>query len=146
MTRALLGLAAIAATAAAITAGTGQPADPREIPPRPAPPAPAGAPAARVTPAPPVLGRETINHQDRTSRARRRREAAAFDARPLLTRLPLELAGVRIDLAGLAPDGHTTTLAIDPGSRSRPFARRVYRRALATYRDPGRSYRLRWQP
>ncbi len=69
---------------------------------------------------------------------------ALFDGRPLLTQLPLELAGVRIDIAGLAADRETTILSIDPGTRSRAHARAIYRRVLAAYRDAGHAYELEW--
>jgi hypothetical protein len=145
MIRALLALIALAAIAAALTGRDREPhADPRTTR-RPAPTA-TSTPRVAATPAPPAIERDAINRQDRTGRAHRAREARVFDTRPLLTELPLELADVRIDLAGLHRDGQTVILAIDTGPRSRAFARRVYERALRTFGDSGSGYRLRWQP
>jgi hypothetical protein len=139
MSRALL-TAALIATALTIASRPGPEAD---RPPRPTPVASRPAEPAR-TPAPPQRPRAAFDRQDRASAAQRRREIRALDDRPLLSRLPLRFAGVTIDIAGLATDGHTTTLVIDPGPRTRAFASAVYRRALATYGDDGRAYRLRW--
>jgi hypothetical protein len=102
-------------------------------------------PVTSATPQAPALPRIAIDRQDRTSSAHRRREAEAFDARPLLSALPLERACVRIDIAGLAREGRTTVLSIAPGVHGRAFARAVYKRALALLDDPGTTYRLRWQ-
>ena len=101
-------------------------------------------PYATRTPAPPVLDRDAIDRQDRTSTARQRAEARVHDSRPLLTMLPARRAGVRLDIGGLAPDGRTTVLAIDPGSRSRAHARRVLAALLDHTRDRGDGYRLEW--
>lgn len=101
-------------------------------------------PAPVRTPAPPRLSRAQINRQDRAGAARRAIEARVFDARPLLQRLPLARGGVRIDIAGLAPDDRSTVLSIDPGQRSRAHARRVYRSALRQTDDDGTAYVLEW--
>ena len=58
--------------------------------------------------------------------------------------LPVEQAGVRIDLAGLAADDWHVVLAIDPGEGSRADARRVLARVLRRAGDPGSAYRLEW--
>jgi hypothetical protein len=102
-------------------------------------------PAPTSTPAPPAVRPEVIEDQDRVSASHRRREARAFDQRPLLNALPIERAGVRVDIAGLAADGRTTVLTLSPGSRSRAFAEQVYRRALAAQGDTAAAYRIRWQ-
>lgn len=106
------------------------------------------APADPATPAttPPSLTAAQINRQDRVSRAHRRRETRAFDRRPLLAVLPLELAGVRIEIGGLSADGRTTVLTITPGPRGRPYAEHLYWRALSAYGDSGSAYDVRWRP
>jgi hypothetical protein len=104
----------------------------------------AATPVATRTPEPPKLGRDVIDRQDRTTRRERKRESRALDSRPLLTQLPLERAGVTIDIAGLAADRQTTILSIDPGTHARAHARAVYQRALAAYRDSGDAYELEW--
>ena len=139
--RALLLLAALAAIAAA-TALSAQPTRPPSSAQRP--PATATTPTPTPTPAPPRVDRAAINRQDRTTRRHRAREARVYDMRPLLSRLPLERRGARIDLAGLAADDRTTVLAIDPGDRSRPHARRVDARALRATHDAGEAYILEW--
>ncbi len=111
-------------------------------------PAPRGAPTARATPTatatppgpPPRASRAQINAQDRLTHAQRTREQRQVAARRLLDHLPLELAGVRIDVAGIAPDRRRTLLELRPGSRGRDFALDLYRQALATYGDSGRAY------
>jgi hypothetical protein len=138
--RALIALAVLALAAANLTATSDRPASR----PRPSQRDVAATPAPTRTPVPPKLGRAVIDRQDRSTRRERERESRAFDSRPLLTRLPLELAGVRIDIAGLAADGRTTILSIDPGTRSRAHARAVYEHALAAYRDSGHAYGLEW--
>jgi hypothetical protein len=142
--RALLALAALAAIAAAITLGAQPPSE--QATPLPAPPTvtPAPVPPAEPTPAPPPLETAEINRQDRTSRHHRDREADVFDARPLLSRLPLERDGVRIDIAGLAADDRTTVLAMDSGRASRARARALYESALRRAGDPGTAYVLEW--
>jgi len=139
--RALLALAAVAALGAAV-ALSAQPSA-RPAPASPSRPATA-TPAASRTPAPPRLDRAAINRQDRVTRRHRVREAQVFDARPLLSRLPLTRGGVRIDIAGLAADDHATVLAIDPGQRPRAHARVVYWRELRRAGDSGDGYVLEW--
>lgn len=102
--------------------------------------------APKPTATPPSLTAAEVNRQDRVSATHRRRETRAFDARPLLAVLPLELAGVRIEIAGLAADQHTTILTIGAGPRGRRYALALYRRALAAYGDPGTAYAIRWAP
>jgi hypothetical protein len=105
--------------------------------------APEQRPAETVTPQPPRVGAKTLDGQDRVSRTQRRVEARVFDARPLLSRLPLTRGGVRIDIAGLAPDDRTTILAIDPGRRTRAHARAVVE-ALQRRIGDRHDYRLEW--
>lgn len=102
------------------------------------------SPARRPTPVPPQLDRQEINEQDRTSAAHRRRELRDAAARPLLAVLPVELAGVRMAVDGIAADDRTTTIAIDPGQRGRAYASALYRRAMTAYGDPGSVYSVRW--
>jgi hypothetical protein len=138
--RALIALAVVALAASHLTATSDRPA-PRT---RPSQRDVAATPAPTRTPVPPRLGRAVIDRQDRSSRRDRARESQMFDSRPLLTQLPLELAGVRIDIAGLAADRETTLLSIDPGTRSRAHARAIYQHALAAYRDSGHAYEPEW--
>ncbi len=138
--RALIAVAVLAAIAAAVTLGSEQP------PQRAASPRRTSTPTPTVTPSPPALDRAVLNRQDRSDRRHRQREARAFDSRPLLSQFPLELGEVRIDIAGLAADGHTTIVMIDPGRRSHEFAHAVYERALTTYGDSGTAYKVKWMP
>jgi hypothetical protein len=142
--RTLLALTAVGGIAAAIALAAQPRTEPR--PPRPPQPAvtPAPSPSAEPTPTPPRLERAQINRQDRSSRRHRAREAQVFDARPLLERLPVTQAEVRIDIGGLAADDRTTVLAIDPGRTSRAHARTIYAAALRRTRDPGTAYALEW--
>ena len=71
-------------------------------------PGPSGAPPRRPSPAPPRLTGAQINRQDHLRPAQRRRELRDGRTRPLLAVLPLELAGVRIAIAGIAADRRTT--------------------------------------
>jgi hypothetical protein len=98
-----------------------------------------------ATPVPPVLRDAELNQQDRTSAQHRRREAHAFDTRPLLEALPTVRQGVRIDVGGLADDGRTVVLRISPGSRDLAHARGIYRRLLVAHLDAGTDYRIRWE-
>lgn len=95
---------------------------------------------------PPKLSAVAIDRQDRVTRAHRDRETRAFDERPLLALLPLELAGVRIEISGLAADGRRTILRVYAGPRTAGFATTVYRRALSAAGDDGAAYELRLQP
>lgn len=88
--------------------------------------------------------RSQVNRQDQVSAAHRRRETRAFDDRPLLAVLPLELAGVKIEITGLARDGRTE-LEVRPGPQGSGYARSLYRRALAVYGDSGNAYTVRWR-
>jgi hypothetical protein len=142
VTRALISLGALAAIAVAVTLAARLQPPPRRPSPaaataRPAPSPPTSPPAPRVD-------RAALDRQDHSPVDQRRRETAAFDDRPLLAQLPLELAGVTIDIAGLAADTTATILRIDPGTRSRAYALGIYRQALAAYGDRGRGYRLEW--
>lgn len=98
----------------------------------------------RPTPAPPRLDSRTINQQDRTNPAQRRREHRDAARRPLLAVLPINLAGVRIGVGGIGADGRTTTIAIDAGRRGRRYAAALFARALAAYGDSGAGYSVRW--
>ena len=97
--------------------------------------------ALRPVPAPRLTARE-IDRQDAPDRRRQRREAAAFDRRPLLNALPVVLHGVRFEIGGLATDGRTTIIR----ARVAGLAHRRARDAFATLRrrtgDRSRSYRL----
>jgi hypothetical protein len=143
MSRALFAVALLATIAAALTIAS-RPGPEGDRPRRVTSAASPRSIEPARTPGTPQLPRTALDRQDRTSAAQRRRESHALDDRPLLTRLPLRFGGVTIDIAGLAADGHTSTLVIDRGPRTRVFASAVYRRALATYHDDGRAYRLRW--
>jgi hypothetical protein len=85
-----------------------------------------------------------VRAQDRPSLHQRQHEAAALQHRRLLDHLPLQLAGVRIEVAGLSADGRRTALLVRAGRHSRRFARTAYRQALHTFDDSGRAYELRW--
>lgn len=132
----LAGLFALAAIALQLPDLQTPPSDPGVAPVTPTP--------TPVATAPEPLTAAQINRQDRTSAAQRRRETRAFDRRPLLAALPIELAGVRIDIAGLAADQRTTILELTPGPRGRAYAWAVYRRALAALGDSGHAYSTRW--
>ena len=62
----------------------------------------------------------------------------------LLDRLPLERGGVRIDIAGLAPDDRITVLSIDAGTGTRAHARAIYQHQLQQAGDPADAYVLEW--
>lgn len=103
----------------------------------PAPSPPSSTATRPPTSTPPPLVAAQLDQQDRVGRLHRRRETLAFDRRPLLSVLPLELAGVGIEIAGLAADGRTTILrsrpvggvggtrTISTGGRSRPTGTQV---------------------
>jgi hypothetical protein len=133
-------LASLALAAAALTA----PPDTQRA--RPAPTRAVRSLVPARTPRPPALARAQLERQDRVDAAQRRREGAALDRRALLAHLPLALAGVTIDIAGLGADGRTTMLELDAGGRSRAYARAIYARALRTYGDSGRAYETRLKP
>jgi hypothetical protein len=138
--RTLIALAVLALAASNLTATSDRPASR----PRPSQRDGTATPVPMRTLMPPKLGRDVIDGQDRSNRRDRERESQVFDGRRLLTQLPLERAGVTIDIAGLAADGQTTILSIDAGTRARAHARAVYQRALAAYRDSGDAYELEW--
>jgi hypothetical protein len=111
--------------------------------PRPSPRSP-GATRTRVqppTPTPATAGQ--IAAQDRLTPPQRRRDLVALARRRLSEHLPITLAGVRIDVAGIAAD-ERTLLELEPGQRGRRFALALYHQALHVYNDPGRDYQLRW--
>jgi hypothetical protein len=86
-----------------------------------------------------------INRQDHPPASLERSQAAAIATRPMLAALPITTAGVTIQIAGLAPDGHTTILTITSGHGHRQ-ALAVYRRELRLYGDSGRAYEAEVQP
>jgi hypothetical protein len=136
---ALVVLIAAAASAFAPHEHTGNDTRTRSATPR----SPA-TPSAHSPPATTPVTRARVAAQDRLSVRERRHEAAASQRRRLLDQLPLQLAGVRIDIAGISTDGRRTVLLVRAGRHSRRFARAAYRHALRVYRDPGRSYEPRW--
>ena len=139
--RTLIALTVVGLAAANLTATSDRPASRRGHPQRDV----AATPVPTRTPAPPsARPRRDRPPGPQHAGAIASASRSVFDGRPLLTQLPLELAGVRIDIAGLAADRATTLLSIDPGTRSRAHARAVYRRVLAAYRDAGHAYELEW--
>jgi hypothetical protein len=96
------------------------------------------------TPTPATAGQ--IAAQDRLTPRQRRRDGDALAQRRLIEHLPIALAGVRIDLAGIAADGRRTLLELHPGTRGRRFALALYQQALHVFNDRGRRYQLRWAP
>ena len=103
-------------------------------------------PASGVSKRPPAprLSRRQVNRQDRVPAAQRRAEAHDGRERPLVALLPIALAGVRLDLTGVSPNGERTVISIEPGSRGRAYAAALYRRALAALDDGGHAYLVRW--
>jgi hypothetical protein len=88
---------------------------------------------------PDALPPAQIDRQDRPPAPLERNQAAAIAARPMLPALPITTAGVTIQIAGLAPDGHTTILTIT-SRQDRRHALAVYRHELRLYGDSGRAY------
>src|SRR4051794_5562011 len=84
--------------------------------------------SAAATATPPALTPAQTNRQDRVGARHRLREVLAFDGRPLLSLLPIELAGVRIEIAGLAVDRRRTIVSVSAGPRGRDYAETLYRR------------------
>jgi hypothetical protein len=105
--------------------------------------------AARPTPMRPVpsprLTEQQINHQDPPDRQRQRREARAFDRRPLLSVLPIIWQGIRFEIGGLADDARTTIVVADAQGRGRMRAQIAWRTLLRRTGDRSDSYRLRIQ-
>jgi hypothetical protein len=134
--RAIVALLVVAAVASSLASHDDDDRTPRRAEPRH---------EAVTTPAAPKLRPRDVDRQDRTSDSHRDREARAFDDRQLLTALPIERDGVRVDIGGLAADKRTTVLIVSVGGRSRAFAREVYRRLLREHGDERTNYRLRWQ-
>lgn len=121
---ALLGLLAVAAVAL-------------QLPDLPTP-APPPRPQASPTPAPP---RPRPTHErEQTGRAL---PQAVLEQRPLLTHLPIRLAGVTIAAAGPTGDGRTR-LTISAGPRGRAYGRALYGRTLRLFGDSGHGYQVRW--
>jgi hypothetical protein len=97
---------------------------------------------ARTVPAP-RLGDEQINRQDPPDPQRQRREARAFDRRPLLNALPITLQGVTFDIGGLAADGRTTIIVADAHGIGRRRARIAFATLLRRTADRSNAYRLK---
>jgi hypothetical protein len=93
----------------------------------------------------PRLTEQQINHQDPPDRQRQRREARAFDRRPLLSALPTIWQGVRFEIGGLADDARTTIVVADAQGRGRRRAQIAWRTLLRRTGDRSDSYRLRIQ-
>lgn len=81
-----------------------------------------------------------FGQQDQVSRAHDRREARAFDGRPLLAHLPMVIEDAVIDVAGLATDGQTTIIEVKPLDGRVATARAAYRQALRARGDSGAAY------
>lgn len=114
--------------------------------PRPtAPPARAPSPLSLADNSGRVASPAAIDRQDHVSRAHEKREARAFDQRPLLAQLPLTYHGVRIDIAGLAADGRTTRLAVTATPDATGTPRAVYQEALRAFGDTGGAYLPRFR-
>jgi GNAT superfamily N-acetyltransferase len=137
----LIVLLAIAAAALERTSHAQDPAMPRRAPVAAPRTTPRPRPHAAITPATAAQ----VDSQDQLDRRQRRDEAAELRGHRLLDHLPLELAGVRIAVARISPDGQRTLLVVHPGPHGRGFAHALYRQALRTYGDPGRHYELRWE-
>lgn len=120
-----------------------------------------GTTAERSTPPPPGsngLGRELrpvprsqladeeINRQDPPDGERERREAHAFDRRPLLSALPATLHGVTFDIAGLAADDRTTIIDADGRGAGRRRVRIAFETLLRRTGDRSHAYRLAVRP
>ena len=110
-------------------------------------PRPSGTATAALRPVPvPRLTAEQINRQDPPDARRQRREAHAFDRRPLLNALPTTLQGVTFDIGGLAADGRTTIVRADAGGLGHRRARISYSTLRRRTGDRSRSYLLEIQP
>lgn len=99
----------------------------------------------RVGRAAPRLTAREVNRQDRMSQRERRRQLESALTRPLLSLLPLDLAGAHLDVAGIAPSGKVL-LRITPGAQGRADAQATLRRTLEALDDPGTAYEIRWKP
>lgn len=144
--RATLTAAAGGAILAAALATGPDPAPPTSKTATPADTTPLDAQASPQPARPaPVRSRARVNDQDHATTAEQRRADAAGATRPLLAHLPTTSHGIDLRVAGLAADDHTTVLTVyDPhGPR---HARRVYRRLLARYHDPGTAYAIQVLP
>jgi hypothetical protein len=102
------------------------------------------APTPRATPTVTAATDAQVRAQDRLTARQQRHETVGLQRRRLLEHLPIELAAVRIDIAGISADGQRTALLLHARGHSRHFARMVYRQALRTYGDSGHAYALRW--
>jgi len=133
-----------ATTAAAPTAATQSTTTP---PLAPTPSAPSNAsPSPAPTPAPKPSRAQVNRTQDAQNRDPRFRARLRRDLRerPAFQHLPYHADGVGIELAGTTRDGR---LVLSVTYRGRlADARRVYRRFLARYHDPGRAYQPTYQP
>lgn len=101
----------------------------------------------QVRPVPaPRLTEEQINRQDPPDARRQRREARAFDRRPLLNALPTSVQGVIFDIGGLDADAHTTIVLAKTRGQGHRRALVAYATLLRRTGDRSRSYRLEIQP
>lgn len=105
------------------------------------PSAPAGA-----APLTPRFTQQQINRQDHTSSRQARREARAFDQRPLLNALPTNYQGVSVDIGGLATDGRRTVVTVDAHGQGRRRALIAYRALRRETGDRSEDYELEIRP
>ena len=101
---------------------------------------------AETTPSGPRLTEKQINRQDRTSKRQARREARAFDQRPLLNALPTNYQGVSVDIGGLAADGRRTVVTVDAHGQGRRWALVAYRALRRETGDRSDDYELEIRP
>lgn len=114
---------------------------------RPTPPPGANESARELRPVPrSQLADEEINRQDPAHGERERREARAFDRRPLLSALPATLHGITFDIAGLAADDRTTVIDADSRGVGRRRVRIAFETLLRRTDDRSHAYRLAVRP
>jgi hypothetical protein len=101
--------------------------------------------ASRAVPAPRPTARQ-IDRQDRPDPRRQRREARAFDSRPLLAVLPTTLDGVRFEIGGLAAGGRATIIRASARGLGGRAARIAYDTLRRQTGDRSRSYLLEIEP
>ncbi len=114
---------------------------------RPTPPPGSHGSARELRPVPrSQLADEEINRQDPPDGERERREARAFDRRPLLSALPATLHGVIFDIGGLAADDRTTIIDADGRGAGRRRVRIAFETLLRRTGDRSHAYRLAVRP
>ena len=114
---------------------------------RPTPPPGSNGSARELRPVPrSQLADVEINRQDPPDGERERREAHAFDRRPLLSALPATLHGVSFDIAGLAADDRTTIIDADGRGAGRRRVRIAFETLLRRAGDRSHAYRLAVRP